>query len=349
MKSYSTFDTQNDNEPKSGKSTDIESSSSVESITEIGRKGIGTLTAALFITGEMGGSGILALPKAIVDSGGWIGVVLLIVFCLNACYGGICLGHCWTILEERYSECRNSTRNPYSTIASKAVGRWGSVVVSCSIQITLFGAGTVYLLLSSQVLQKLLKYLLPDLSFCFWFLIIAIMLTPAMWLGSPKDFSLAGIIATSTTVLACIFIFAQSIIDGKHGTSRVPHKIHSFHDFFLAFGILLFSYGGASTFPTIQNDMKDKKKFTTSVCIAFTVIMALYLPVTIGGYMVYGEHVNTNVILSLSRSPLSFFAEIFMGIHLVAAFLIIINPVCQELEEIFDVPHSRPIVQCSAI
>ena len=349
MKSYSTFNAKNNNETKCNLSADIELSNSTDSSTsiqKIGHKGFGTLTAAVFITGEMGGSGILALPKAIVDSGGWIGVVLLVVFCLNACYGGICLGYCWNILEERYTEYRTTTRNPYSSIAFRAVGRWGSRLVSGCIQFTLFGAGTVYLLLSSQILQKLLKDLFPNQSFCFWFLIIALILTPAMWLGSPKDFWAVAITATVTTILACICMFSQSVLDGNHKSGRVPHRIHDFHEFFLAFGTLLFAFGGASTFPTIQNDMKDKKKFSTSLCIAFSVIMALYLPVTIGGYTVYGEHVNANVILSLSKSSLSVFAEILMGIHLVSAFLIIINPVSQEIEEILDVPHDFHWKRC---
>lgn len=64
-----------------------------------------------------------------------------------------------------------------------------SILVSGCIQFTLFGAGTVYLILSSQIFQELLSGIFPNASFCFWFLLIAIILTPPMWLGSPKDFS----------------------------------------------------------------------------------------------------------------------------------------------------------------
>jgi len=71
------------------------------------------------------------------------------------------------------------------------------------------------------------------------------------------------------------------------------------------------------------------------------VILLLYLPVAIGGYLVYGEEVEANVILSLGRGPFVVFANIFMAVHLVLAFLIVVNPVCQELEEIFEVPHSE--------
>jgi hypothetical protein len=56
---------------------------------------------------------------------GWIGLVLIVYFCINAGYGGTRLGACWAILEERYPEYRSPVRNPYATIAYRAVGRWG--------------------------------------------------------------------------------------------------------------------------------------------------------------------------------------------------------------------------------
>lgn len=69
--------------------------------------------------------------------------------------------------------------------------------------------------------------------------------------------------------------------------------------------------------------------------------MALYFPVAVGGYFVYGEAVDPNIILSLGHSSLVSVANVLMAIHLVLAFLIVINPVCQELEEIFQVPHGK--------
>lgn len=95
---------------------------------------------------------------------------------------------------------------------------------------------------------------------------------------------------------------------------------------------------------TIINKLK---KINVAICtnivvfIYFTVVMVLYLPVTAGGYLVYGEEVDTNVTMSLSRTYIVIFANILMAVHLILAFLIVINPVCQELEEIFNVPHCK--------
>lgn len=70
-------------------------------------------------------------------------------------------------------------------------------------------------------------------------------------------------------------------------------------------------------------------------------VLSLYIPVVIGGYFVYGDNINPNVVLSLSRGPLVSFANILMAVHLILAFFIVINPVCQEVEEIFEVPLSE--------
>lgn len=81
--------------------------------------------------------------------------------------------------------------------------------------------------------------------------------------------SLVGIGATFTTVIACILFFTQIVIDERNNVVVVEHEVHGFRDFFLAFGTLLFAFGGASTFPTIQNDMVNKKQFSGCVLIAF--------------------------------------------------------------------------------
>ncbi|KAK7865356.1 hypothetical protein R5R35_006837 [Gryllus longicercus] len=300
--------------------------------------GLTVLWAAVFIAGEMAGSGVLALPKAVVDAG-WIGLVLIVCFCVNAGYGGTRLGACWTIIEERYPEHRTPVRNPYPIIALIAFGRKTSLLVSGCIQLTLFGAGTVYLLLASQIIQELLEVFLPHIRFCEWFLVIALLISPAMWLGTPKDFRVVGIGAILTTAFACIFIFMQIVMDKSELKTPMQLTNPTFHSFFLAFGTILFSFGGASTFPTIQNDMLQRDKFSKSVIIGFIVILILYLPVAAGGYAVYGDSVNTNIILNLKKSLFVILANILLAIHLVLAFLIVINPVCQDLEERFNIPR----------
>lgn len=81
--------------------------------------------------------------------------------------------------------------------------------------------------------------------------------------------SLVGVGAILTTSIACAFYFAQMIMDLMNSTEPALHSKHGFQDFFLSFGTLLFAFGGASTFPTIQNDMEKRSDFSWSILIAF--------------------------------------------------------------------------------
>ena len=54
-------------------------------------------------------------------------------------------------------------------------------------------------------------------------------------------------------------------------TSFTPHyPQHDIQGYFMAFGSIMFAFGGASTFPTIQADMIDKSKFKYAAYIAMT-------------------------------------------------------------------------------
>ena len=91
--------------------------------------------------------------------------------------------------------------------------------------------------------------------------------------------------ALLTTITACTLCIVQIILDTKtnhvdltkcpptHGndpsTTFIKHYPDlTFEAYFMAFGSIMFAFGGASTFPTIQADMKDKSKFKFSAYIA---------------------------------------------------------------------------------
>ncbi len=103
------------------------------------QKGLTVFTAAVFIIGEMAGSGILALPAAIVGAG-WTGFALLVLCCFASGYCGTVLGRSWAILRDRHDEYKGHVRYPYPAIGEKAYGRWASIAVTVCINITLIGS-----------------------------------------------------------------------------------------------------------------------------------------------------------------------------------------------------------------
>ncbi|VVC93779.1 uncharacterized protein LOC126978289 [Leptidea sinapis] len=298
--------------------------------------GLSAKQTALLIAGEMAGAGVLALPRALVKTG-WIGVPVIIVMGIIAAFSGKLLGDCWSIIEGRDAEMRTRKRNPYAIIADQSLGKMWSVAVSLSMVVTQFGVSVVYLLLAAQIVEQIFLSLIPTVTICMWYLIVVGVMTPLMLFGTPRNFPVIGLVAFLTAVIACVLYFIQMMNDIRPFVFR--WGIHGFADFFLAFGTIMFAFGGASTFPTIQNDMTDKAKFNNSLKYSFAAILAMYLPIAIAGYAVYGEAVAPNVSASLAATPLTLVGNIMMTMHLLSAFVILVNPVCQEMEELYNIPR----------
>ena len=82
-------------------------------------------------------------------------MVLILLFTINAGFSGTRLGLCWVMLEERYVEFQGEVRDPYPSIAEKAIGRAGRVISLVCISLTLYGGGCVFIVLISQLTQSL--------------------------------------------------------------------------------------------------------------------------------------------------------------------------------------------------
>jgi hypothetical protein len=67
----------------------------------------------------------------------------------------------------------------------------------------------------------------------------------------------------------------------------------------------------------------------------------LYIPVSGGGYGVYGTSVHPSIIEDLPANGLTTTIEIMFLIHCYFAFLIIINPVLLEIEELLNIPKRK--------
>lgn len=114
---------------------------------------------------------------------------------------------------------------------------------------------------------------------------------------------------------------------------------------FVAFGTILFSFGGASTFPTIQTDMKKSSRFPLSVFWAYIGVVSMYLPVTVLGFVAYGKNITSNILDSVGSNQhntsavLSDIVLALITLHLLFSFVIVVNPVSQQLEELLSIPQ----------
>lgn len=61
-------------------------------------------------------------------------------------------------------------------------------MVTFCVNFTLFSVSCVFLLVAANNIQSLLVQVGVSVSFCVWVPIIAAILCPFTWLGTPKDF-----------------------------------------------------------------------------------------------------------------------------------------------------------------
>ncbi|CAF2552187.1 unnamed protein product [Rotaria sp. Silwood2] len=291
----------------------------------IQQHGLTVFTAAIFITGEMAGTGLLALPKA-MDQAGWYGLISTFVLCILSGYSGMKLGDCWTMLREInpvYSE--EGSRSPFQVIATEGAGRIGNQT------------GVVFLLLAAQNLQSLFDAFHAHLPVCVWIIIVAALLLVPCWLGTPKDSWPIAIIAMVCTAVACLVITISILVHYRTSERFEPSEI-TFKSFSFSMGTMFFAWGGSAMFPTIQVDMRQPHRFHVAVIIAYSILLVFYLPVSIIGYIAYGSDVKDNILKNLKKDFLRYSVEVLITGHLAMAFTIVLNPIFQGFEELTRVP-----------
>uniref|UniRef100_A0AC34FU19 Amino acid transporter transmembrane domain-containing protein n=1 Tax=Panagrolaimus sp. ES5 TaxID=591445 RepID=A0AC34FU19_9BILA len=304
------------------------------------QKGLSWPITGLFVVGDMAGGGLVALPTAIVQLGIGFGIGISLIMNLLTMLTSLMLGASWNILIRRWPEYRSHCRKPYPEMAYRAIGPFYKTIVSLCIDLTQFGIAVVYLLLSAKNIHDAIKsFSNADISFCYVIIIVAACLLPALFLKSPQDFWGAVVLAMFTTAAAIILILIGSASD-----YAICHQSHHLPDFkltnyFLGLGTLIASYGGHSAFPTIQHDMKKPTDFYKSTFLAFSILFCMYTPVSLMGFLTYGDALRESVINSIQIQWIQQAVNLLITIHCILTLTIVLNPLNQDIEDLLNVPH----------
>uniref|UniRef100_A0A0R3RKB9 Aa_trans domain-containing protein n=1 Tax=Elaeophora elaphi TaxID=1147741 RepID=A0A0R3RKB9_9BILA len=311
-------------------------------------QGLGWIITSFFIVGDLAGGGIVALPAAIVvfnleffDEKILHGLIMNTVMALAMTYTAHMLGLSWTILQRRWPEYREHCRKPYPEMGARAMGNTVKHIVSVCIDITQFGIAVVYLILSAKNISDFMgAFFKIEISFCYVILAVGLCLLPVTFLKSPQDFWWAIILAMITTTLALIMVMIGAVMDYSTCSPERAFNTQVLPtNYFLALGTVLFSYGGHAAFPTILHDMRKPYHFTRSSILAFLIVYLLYTPVCILAYMTYGNSLRESILNSVQNTALQQGANVLITLHCVLTLTIVFNPLNQEAEEIFGVPH----------
>ncbi|VDM06946.1 unnamed protein product [Wuchereria bancrofti] len=314
---------QNNQQTETGK--DKTKDVSITSTFVVPERGYGWFVASVMVVADMVGGGIVAMPAAFHETGIILGCIfmgLIAIFFTNSAY---LLSETWTIMRERWPMYKTNCRQPYPEIGMRSFGpkmRQISYITSSfsnyamrrilnltftalCVNTTLFGVTTVYVILSSSIFHKVLIYF---------------------------------VISLLCTIAAVVLILIGVSRDHSSCKLSAVYKPPSFHSLY-SLGTFVFAYSGHHVFPTIQHDMRDPNEFTKSILFGFIWTGCLYIPLSVYSYVVYGQSMHESVIDSLQTTWIRHAADLAVAFHCVLTIILTINPINQQFEDIFHVPH----------
>ena len=96
-----------------------------------------------------------------------------------------------------------------------------------------------------------------------------------------------------------------------------------------------------------RSDMKRSSRFPLSVFWAYIGVVSMYLPVTVLGFVAYGRNITSNILNSVGynqHNTSAVMLDIVLALimlHLLFSFVIVVNPVSQQLEELLSIPQGE--------
>jgi len=86
--------------------------------------------------------------------------------------------------------------------------------------------------------------------------------------------------------------------------------------------------------------MKAAHNFPKSSYLAFGMLLAVYLPMTIFANLTYGDYLGASIINSIQTIWVQQTINYLIMLHCLTAFALMVNPINQQVEELLRVPQS---------
>ncbi|KAM0058754.1 putative amino acid transporter, transmembrane domain-containing protein [Helianthus debilis subsp. tardiflorus] len=284
----------------------------------------------------LSGVGILSVPYAL-SKGGWLSLMLLLLVALLCFYTGLLLRRCMD---------SDPLIKSYPDIGQVAFGRKGRAIVSTFLYLELFFVAVEFLIMEGDNLHKLF----PKEEFVVFgsrvggkqgfVLLTALVVLPTTWLrslGVLAYVSAGGVMASLILVVAVLW---GGAFDGIGFHER--GDLWNWSGLSTAISLFTFCYCGHAVFPTICNSMKDKSQFPKVLLVCFVLSTISYGSMAIFGYLMFGEHLTSQITLNLPTKNISSKIAIYTTlINPISKYALVISPIATAVEETVPFRESK--------
>ncbi|XP_039057856.1 amino acid transporter AVT1I-like [Hibiscus syriacus] len=310
---------------------DLSGTEKLESQNEVQQqpnKGTSFLRTCFNGLNALSGVGILSIPYALAQ-GGWLSIVLLFLVAVLCWYTGLLLRSCMNT---------HPLIKTYPDIGEHAFGYKGRAIVSVFMYVELYLVAVEFLILEGDNLDKLF----PNTAFKLagmkiggkqaFIVLTSLVVLPTTWLkslGLLAYVSAGGVLASFILVICIFWIGAVD----KVGFNESGVALN-WSGMPIAVSMFAFCYCGHTCFPTLCNSMKDRSKFSKVLLVCFVTSTISYGSMAVLGYLMYGEHLKSQVTLNLPIKKMSTKIAIYTTlINPLTKYAVITAPIATAIEE----------------
>ncbi|KAG8246310.1 hypothetical protein J6590_087234 [Homalodisca vitripennis] len=178
-----------------------------------------------------------------------------------------------------------------------------------------------------------------DFSFCYWMLILGLVLCPIMWLGSPKDMKWVALTSVGTVLSVSVLTWTSLLTAEPIVSPHIPGP--SWEAFCIAYGILAFQFDIHPVILTVQVDMAEKKKLGHAILGAFSVTGSLFLVTCLIAFFRFGDRVRYNLLQGLPPSGALLADELLVTVQICLSMVVSGTALFQDVEHKLGVPKVR--------
>jgi len=144
--------------------------------------------AILYVVDLFGIFPFVTLPALMVKLG-YFGILLVLSIIFLQIYTSFLLSQCWTMAEMLDPSIQQKRNYPYAALAELAYGPYMSLLVSVLLDLSIFAMAVPSVVMAAQNLEGVVLRMSAgqyNFSYCYWAIIVGLVICPLMWLGSPK-------------------------------------------------------------------------------------------------------------------------------------------------------------------
>ncbi|KAH9102688.1 hypothetical protein LEN26_015484 [Aphanomyces euteiches] len=282
------------------------------------------------------GIGTLSMPKNYASAGyGWASAALVYMALVNT-YATVCISKLMLVAPKRV--------RTFADLGEFCMGQFGRWVILITQMLTCILVPIVFLVIGGSIGVIMFPSAYGQTT---WIILIAITLLPICLIPTLKEGALAAAAGALGTILANVIAFylvLDNMIPASHGLS-IPQPDVGFKQVASVFGSLALAYGAGLVIPSLQREHSEPTRMPRVIVFSMAIISVFFLAVSITGVSLLGCQVPGNILFLIAGTPTVFgftanrggviLANLFMLLHIIIAFGLLVYPAYYTLERLF--------------